>query len=137
MAGDIATLSGAGSAAGVSLKAVASGTKVGMSVARRLKQYGRDKAAASSADSTLRKVFNADKSSSNKHSKRNKDIDMIFSMVTKLPEFDAADAAVLKQYQRVENYITAAGCNTKELYKLNGNVEAQRELLLEAMKKRE
>ncbi|MEX1030450.1 MAG: hypothetical protein WDZ91_10490 [Paenibacillaceae bacterium] len=137
MAGDIATLSGAGAAAGVSMKAVASGAKVGMGVARRVKQYGRDKAAQAPADSAWRTVFDAEKSSSNKHGKRNKDVDLIFSMVSKLPEYKADDEAVIKQYQRIENFIEAAGCSTKELYKLNGNVDKQRELMMESMKKRE
>jgi hypothetical protein len=136
MAGDIATLSGAGAAAGVSMKAIAGGAKVGMSVARRVKQYGRDKAAQAPADSAWRSVFNADKSSQNKHDKRNKDVDVIFSMVRNLPEY-TDDEAVQKQYQRVEIFIQASGCSTKELYKLNGDVEKQRELLMESMKKRE
>jgi len=136
MAGDIATLSGAGSAVGISLKAAASGAKVGMGLFRRLKQYGRDKASAKGPDSAWSSVFNADKSSDKKHAKRANDTDLILDMVGKLPEADDTDEAK-KQYQRVLVYIEATGCSTKALFEANGDIDKQRELLMEAMKQRD
>jgi len=140
IAGDIATLSGAGSAVGIGLKAAASGTKAGMSLFRRVKQYGRDKAAeaekAGNKDSAWGAVFNAEKSSDKKHEKRAKDADLILDMVAKLPEKDDTDAAK-KQYQRVLDFIEATGCSTKALFRLNGDVGKQRELLMESMKSRD
>jgi len=135
MAGDIATLSGAGSAVGIGLKAAASGAKVGMSLFRRAKQYGRDKAAEKGPDSAWSSVFNAEKSSDKKHAKREKDAELILDMVAKLPESDTTDTEK-KQYQRVLIFIEASGCNTKELFRLNGSVDKQRQLLIEAMKSR-
>ncbi|MFC4307172.1 hypothetical protein [Cohnella boryungensis] len=136
LAGDIATLSGAGSAVGISLKAAASGTKAGMGLFRRIKQYGRDKAAKSGEDSVWSSLFDADKSSDKKHAKRAKDADLILDMVAKLPERDDTDEAI-NQYRRVLNFIEATGCSTKALFKLNGDIDKQRELLMESMKQRD
>ncbi|MFB9274292.1 hypothetical protein [Cohnella cellulosilytica] len=136
MAGDIATLSGAGAAVGISLKAAASGAKTGLSLFRRVKQYGRDKAAKSGPDSAWSSVFNAEKSSDKKHAKRANDADLILSMVAKLPESD--DTIEAKgQFQRVMYFIEATGCDKKALFKANGEVGKQRELLMEAMKSRD
>lgn len=136
IAGDIATLSGAGSAVGISLKAAASGTKTGMSLFRRIKQYGRDKAAKNGPSSAWSGVFNADKSSDKKHGKRSKDADLILDLVAKLPE--KTDTAEEKaQYQRVLNYIEATGCSTKALFRINGDIDKQRELLMDSMKQRD
>ncbi|QNK54379.1 hypothetical protein [Paenibacillus sp. PAMC21692] len=136
IAGDIATLSGAGAAVGVSLKAAASGTKVGMGLFRRVKQYGHNKAAEKGPNSAWSTVFNAEKSSDKKHEKRAKDADLILNMVGKLPE-DETSADGLKQYQRVLTFIEATGCSTKALFRLNGNIDKQRKLLMESMKQRD
>jgi hypothetical protein len=136
MAGDIATLSGAGSAVGISLKAAAGGTKVGMGLFRRAKQYGRDQAAKSGPNSAWSSVFDAEKSSEKKHERRGKDTDLILDMIAKLPEFEDTDA-VKKQYLRVEHFIEASGCSPKALYKLNGDIDGQRKLLMDSMKKRD
>ena len=136
MAGDIATLSGAGAAVGISLKAAASGAKTGMGLFRRIKQYGRDKAAKTGPDSAWSSLFNAEKSSDKKHAKRANDADLILNMVAKLPEkYDTEEAE--GQYRRVMHFIEATGCNTKALFKLNGQIDKQRELLMEAMKSRD
>jgi len=81
-------------------------------------------------------VFDAEKSSDKKHAKRVKDADVIMSMISELPEFDGSEG-VKQQYQHVENFITAGGCSPKALYRLNGDPSKQRDLLVEAMKKRE
>ncbi|MDG0789535.1 hypothetical protein OMP38_00680 [Cohnella ginsengisoli] len=57
-------------------------------------------------------------------------------MVAALPEYRPGDESILKQYKRVENFISASGVSTAELYRLNGNVEKQRELLVGGMKQR-
>lgn len=134
MAGDIATLSGAGSAVGISLKAAAAGTKAGMGIARRIKQYGRDKAAKEGG--AWSSVFNAEKSSDKKYERRSKDAELILEMIAKLPD-NVSDESAKKQYMRVEQFIEASGCSTKALYKLNGNIDEQRKLLMESMSKRE
>ncbi|MHA6484826.1 hypothetical protein ACX1C1_23330 [Paenibacillus sp. strain BS8-2] len=136
IAGDIATLSGAGAAVGISLKAAASGAKTGMSLFRRVKQYGRDKAAAPNASSAWGSVFDAEKSSDKKHNKRSKDADLILDMVSKLPERTDTDDEK-GQYQRVLNFIEATGCSTKALFRVNGDIVKQRELLMDSMKQRD
>ncbi|WP_168120789.1 hypothetical protein [Paenibacillus sp. HB172176] len=136
IAGDIATLSGAASAVGVSLKAAAGGAKTGMGLFRRMKQYGRDKAADQNSYRIWSSVFNAERSSDKKHDRRVRDADLILDMVSKLPE-QANTEAELGQYRRVLNYIEATGCSTKALFRKNGDIEKQRELLMEAMKSRD
>ncbi|MBD2846514.1 hypothetical protein IDH44_15035 [Paenibacillus sp. IB182496] len=136
IAGDIATLSGAASAVGVSLKAAAGGAKVGMGLFRRMKQFGRDKAAKQDSSRVWSAVFNAEKSSDKKHNRRSRDAELILNMVSKLP--DRANTEEERgQYKRVLNYIEATGCSTKALFRENGDVIKQRELLIEAMKKRD
>lgn len=137
IAGDIATLSGVGAQAGVPLKTAVAGTKVSMSVARRLKQYGRDRAAKSGAWTITKKIFNAEKSTEKKNARRLHDANLILDMIANLPPYKAGDEGIKAQYQRVEDFISATGINPKELYRLNGNIEKQRELLMNGMKKRE
>ncbi|WP_409344359.1 hypothetical protein [Paenibacillus sp. MBLB4367] len=135
IAGEIATLSGVGAKVGLPLKAVAAGAGVSMSIARKVKQLGRDRAAKPGAWSVTKAVFNAEKSSEKKHAKRAQDADVIMNMIAELPEFDNSEE-VKKQYEHIEHFITASGCNPKSLYRLNGDPSAQRNLLIEGMKKR-
>ncbi|MGI0485746.1 DUF4157 domain-containing protein [Pantanalinema rosaneae CENA516] len=137
IAGDIATLTGQGAVAGVPLKMLAGGTEVGMSVTRRVKQYGRDRAAQTGAWEITKKVFNAEKSSDKKHAKRVRDTEVIFQMIAKLPAHDPNVPTIVESYQRVEHYIIAAGCEPHALYRLNGDIPAQKKLLIESMKQRE
>ncbi|MCI3924672.1 hypothetical protein MO973_31100 [Paenibacillus sp. TRM 82003] len=136
IAGDIATLSGVGAEAGMPLKAVAAGASVTMSVARMAKQFGRDRAAKSS-NRVLNTIFDKSKSSDEKKKKRGNDAKVILQMIADLPDFEPGNDAVAAQYQRVEDFISACGINPRELYRLNGKPIEQRELLMEAMKKRE
>lgn len=136
IAGEIATLSGVGAKVGLPLKAIAAGAGVSMSIARTVKQAGRDRAAKAGAWGITKAVFDAEKSSDKKHAKRVKDADVIMNMISELPEFDGSEG-VKQQYQHVENFITASGCSPKALYRLNGDPSKQRDLLVEAMKKRE
>lgn len=136
IAGDIATLTGVGAQVGIPLKAAAGGAGATMKVARTVKQMGRDRAAKPGAWSVTKAVFNADKSSSAKLAKRIQHSNLILEMVAALPEYRPGDESILKQYKRVENFISASGVSTAELYRLNGNVEKQRELLVGGMKQR-
>lgn len=137
IAGEIATLSGVGAKVGVPLKAVAAGAGVSMSIARKIKQFGRDRAAKPGAWRATKAVFDAEKSSAKKLEKRTKHSNLILEMIANLPEYRPDDAEIVKQYQRVENFISASGINPRALYRLNGNMEKQRELLVNGMKKRE
>ncbi|MCR8634370.1 hypothetical protein [Paenibacillus radicis (ex Xue et al. 2023)] len=137
IAGDIATLSGAGAQVGVPLKAVAAGVGVTMSLGRKAKQIGRDRAAKPDAWKLTKMVFNAEKSSTVKHAKRVEQSNLILDMIAKLPEYKPSDPDIKKQYKRVENFIASSGVNPMELYRLNGDVGKQRELLIKSMKKRE
>ncbi|MEK0313973.1 hypothetical protein [Cohnella sp. 56] len=136
IAGDIATLTGVGAQVGVPLKAAAAGAGATMSVARTVKQMGRDRAAQPGAWGVTKAVFNADKSSAVKLAKRIEHSNLILEMVAALPEYRPGDESTLKQYKRVENFIAASGISPSELYRLNGNVEKQRELLVKGMKER-
>ncbi|NHN30516.1 hypothetical protein [Paenibacillus agricola] len=137
IAGDIATLSGVGAQAGVPLKAVAAGAGITMSLGRKAKQFGRDRAAKPGAWKLTKMVFNEGKSSTLKHQKRVEQTNIILEMITNLPEYKPRDADIKKQYKRVENFISSCGVNPIELYRLNGNVEKQRALLIKSMKSRE
>jgi hypothetical protein len=137
IAGDIATLSGAGAQVGVPLKAVAAGVGVTMSLGRKAKQLGRDRAARPDAWKLTKMVFNAEKSSTLKHEKRVEQSNLILEMISNLPEYKPGDADIKKQYKRVENFISSCGINPLELYRLNGDVGKQRDLLIKSMKKRE
>ena len=107
-----------------------------MGVYYRVKQYGRDRAAKADSWAITKKVFDAEKSSDKKYEKRVKDTDVIFQMIAKLPDYNAQDPKIVISYKRVENYIAATGCELKALYRLNGKIDEQRELLMESMKKR-
>lgn len=137
IAGEIATLSGVGAQAGIPLKAAASGVGASMSIFRKVKQYGRDKAAQSASDSLSRKIFNADKSSDKKHAMRIDQSNMILDMIAELPEYSQGDRNVIQQYARVQRYIAATGTDLNELFRLNGDVGKQRELLVKNLAKRE
>jgi hypothetical protein len=137
IAGDIATLSGVGAQVGVPLKAVAAGASVTMSVARTVKQAGRDRAAKPTAWKLTKMVFDGNKSTTAKTAKREKDATLILQMIADLPEFELGNEAIVQQYQRVENFISATGINPKELYRLNGKPQEQRKALMGGMKKRE
>ncbi|MCU6792685.1 hypothetical protein OB236_11195 [Paenibacillus sp. WQ 127069] len=137
IAGDIATLSGVGSQVGVPLKAVAAGAGITMSLGRKAKQIGRDRAAKPGAWKLTKMVFNEGKSSTLKHQKRVEQTNLILEMITNLPEYKPSDADIKKQYKRVENFISGCGVNPLELYRLNGNIDKQRALLIKSMKSRE
>ena len=137
IAGDIATLSGVGAQVGVPLKAVAAGASVTMSVARTVKQAGRDRAAKPTAWKLTKMVFDGNKSTTAKTAKREKDATLILQMIADLPEFELGDDRIVQQYKRVEDFISASGINPKELYRLNGKPAEQRKLLMGGMKKRE
>ncbi|WP_284638201.1 hypothetical protein [Paenibacillus silviterrae] len=137
IAGEIATLSGVGAKVGIPLKAVAAGAGVSMSIARKAKQFGRDRAAKPGAWKVTKAVFNAEKSSANKQAKRVEQANLILDMIAKLPEYVPGDEGIKKQYTRVENFIASTGISPAQLYRLNGNVTKQREYLVSGMKKRE
>jgi hypothetical protein len=132
IAGDVATLSGAGAAAGIPLKAVAAGAEVGMVGVRTVKQVGRDKGWAG---------FNADKTTAKKIDRRRNDAQLMMNMVDRLPPLpqrtDPTYAATIAQYKRVEALILATGVDMEALYELNGQGDEQFKLLVEAMAKRE
>ncbi|MEI2610864.1 MAG: hypothetical protein V9G20_19715, partial [Candidatus Promineifilaceae bacterium] len=132
IAGDVATLSGAGAAAGIPLKAVAASAEVGMVGARTVKQFGRDKGWAG---------FNADKTTAKKIERRQNDAQLMMTMVNQLPTLpqrtDPTYAATVAQYKRVEALILATGVDMEALYELNGHGDEQFKLLVEAMAKRE
>jgi len=134
MAGDIATLSGAGSHAGVALKVVAASGKAAMPITRLIKQAGRNNA---HRWAPLGMVFNAEKSSEKKHQKRVDDTELIMDMIVKLPEMDRANPDVVERYRHVERFIAATGCSLRRLYDLNGDIDAQRALLIKSMAQRE
>ncbi len=58
-------------------------------------------------------------------------------MIGSLPDYVATDKAIISQYQRVEDFISASGCNPKELYAKTGNIAEQMKILTESMAKRE
>jgi hypothetical protein len=139
IAGDIATLSGAGATVGIPLKAVASGVGASMSIFRRIKQAGRDRAAKAEKEgksSVFRTIFNAEKSTENKQAKRIRQANMILEMIAELPDY-SQDEKTIKQYERVQKYITATGTSLHELFRLNGKLDKQRELLVKNMAARE
>lgn len=136
IAGDVATLSGAGAMVGAPLKAVASGLSVTTLIARKAKQYGRDRAAQAGAWWITKKMFDGEKSSEEKFKLRARHADTILKMIADLPEYDDSDP-VQQQYKNVENVVRAAGCDPKALYRLNGDIEKQRELLIKALAERE
>lgn len=81
------------------------------------------------------KNFNADKSSEAKIVKRKKYADMIIDMIKGLPATVQPDNK--DKFRRVEMFITAAGCSTNALYRLNGKPKEQRDFLIESMGERE
>ncbi len=136
IAGEIATLSGVGAQVGIPLKAAASGVGVSMSIARKVKQYGRDRASQQGAWGITKSIFNAEKSSDKKQAKRIEHANMILEMIEQLPEY-SLDDKVQKEYRQVERYLAATGTSIRELHRKNGDVSEQRKLIVENMAKRE
>jgi hypothetical protein len=148
IAGEIATLSGAGAMAGVPMKAAAAGASVGMSVFRKIKQAGRDKANKErgnrlatnpqSSATKWEKVFNADKNSEAKTAKRKKDTIYLIKQIGNLPD-DQTSVEFKNKKNTVESYINATGASPNAVYRgfnskgLNGAME----VLIKSMAKRE
>ncbi|RTE02440.1 hypothetical protein [Paenibacillus whitsoniae] len=137
IAGDIATLTGVGAQVGTPLKIVAAGVGAAMPVVRSLKQAGRDRAAKAGAWGITKMVFNADKSTEKKLAKRSQDSDLIIDMVSKLPAFDESNADVVKQYTQVQNFVEATGVSLFQLETVKNDQVKLKEVLVEAMGKRE
>jgi len=132
IAGDIATLTGTGATAGAVLKGVASGAGVARTASNWLKQKGRNYA-AQHPNGYLARIFDANKSDANKKKQRVKDANLILQMIANLPEFSPETQ---DQYKRVQNFIAATGVDLHRFFAKNGDLEAQRKLLVEAMAKR-
>ncbi|MEC0230491.1 hypothetical protein, partial [Paenibacillus alba] len=134
IAADIATLTGVGAQVGTPLKIVASGVGAAMPVVRSLKQAGRDRAAKADAWGITKAVFNADKSTEKKHTKRVQDAELILDMIHKLP---ARASATPDAYITVDRFIEAAGVSTLQLDKYKTDLPELRKFLVDAMAKRE
>ncbi len=152
IAASIANLTGVGATAGVAMKASAAGVDLSLPFLRSLKQYGRKKAAESQAKGETgtfsQWLFNANKSDIAKLEERKRHTVTIFKMVNKLndhvplpTDIPADKASKLEKFRlssaRVELFIQAAGCEPKELYRLNGKPDAQASLILKSLYKRE
>ncbi len=156
IAGNIATLSGAGSVAGITLQATAAGVETSLPFFRALKNYGRNLAAKNQAkgeSGISNYIFDANKSTKAKLEARKKNVITIFNMVNglnvllaQIPQNPRPGERMAKvkmeenlkrQAARVENYIKAAGCSPKTLYKNNGKPEEQAKTLLQALYQRE
>lgn len=146
IAAEIATLSGAGAHAGIALKASAAGVDVSLPFFRALKQYGRKKAAKNQAKGKQgglsQSLFNADKSDMAKLSERKRHTLTIFKMVNNLNNDIPAPGTApteeqSKKIKRVQVFIEATGCDTQQLYRLNGDPEKQAALILQSFYKRE
>jgi hypothetical protein len=152
IAGSIATLTGAGAAAGVALKASAAGVELSLPFFRSLKEFGRKKAAEYQAKGETggftQWMFDANKSSGAKLDARKRHTATIFGMVSRLnklilngnekPEEKAAKVKQLNDnVMRVETFIQASGCSPTALYRLNGKPQEQASLLLQSLYKRE
>ncbi len=150
IAGNIATLSGAGAIAGITLQASAAGVETSLPFFRALKQYGRNIAANNKAkgESGISNwIFDSDKSTKAKLDARKKNVVTIFNMVNSLNKFlplptdpvqkQEKQQKLTAQATRVENYIRASGCSPKALYRNNGKPAEQAKMLLQALYQRE
>lgn len=138
IAGEIATISGVGAVAGAGIKVGTSGVKTGMVLARDVKQWGRDKA-EKTGNKVLNAIFDKEKSSGKKLEKRQEHTFHLLKMIAGLPEVNDKTEyeANAGSYDRVEGFIRATGCPPRELYNLNGDIQAQFDLLVQYMKSRE
>ncbi len=138
--GDIAALTGVGAVATMPMKAFAAGADVSISVFRKLKQMGRDKAAevVKTNPSSKWNFFNAEKSTENKKAKRRSDADYILKQIAAM-EKDTSKPKNLTDTQRIEDYIRAAGGHPQAMYRKFGaeGIGGVKGYLVEIMAKRD
>jgi Domain of unknown function (DUF4157) len=138
MAGDVATLGGASAPVGMGLKAGALALDVGSSIFRRVKQWGRDKAAEkkkSGTDLGAFKIFNSDKSTGKKLQRYNEAVTKMFDMIIGVEKLDPADQEA--ETKRVLAYVSAMGMSEAMLESLKSDPQKLRTKMIEKMKERE
>jgi hypothetical protein len=121
--------------ASMSLKLIASGSKVAKGLGSKIIQWGRDKAAGK-PDSKLNKLFDSTKSSDAVKERNKGTIKYIFSLVRELPA-SPADPKFKDKSNMVEQIISSTGTDPQALYRAVGadNVDAGVQLLYKSLAK--
>lgn len=134
IAGDATTLGGVSAPVGIGLKAGATALKFGASAFRSIKQVGNNKAATSAADSTWRKVFNADKSSDAKQAGYNKMINDVFDMI--IAADGKADPDREPAMQNCADYLSGIGFSVEAMHRYRTDPDMLRQKMIAALKNR-
>lgn len=79
-------------------------------------------------------IKNKDRLISPLEKKKRKEVDMIIKMVKSLPTFDEGENSMIA-YFKIQNILISTGCDLEELFRNNGNMKSQKELLLRAISK--
>jgi hypothetical protein len=128
IAGDVAMMSGVGAVAGGAIKGTAAATEVSFSVARQLKQYGRDHGWSG---------FDQSKNSRAKFEQRLNDARTILDMMVSLPDMPPVNPQNVALYRQAENVLFATGADMVELLAQVNKPEKMLETLVKAMALRE
>lgn len=72
----------------------------------------------------------------NKIEKNNRnEVDLIIKMIMALPSYNGNDQ-IISLYMKVQNFLISSGCNLKELFKYNGDVKKQKEIIFKSIEGR-
>ncbi|MCT4593100.1 MAG: hypothetical protein N4A57_02340 [Anaeromicrobium sp.] len=67
--------------------------------------------------------------------KHRNEVDYIIKMIMALPNYEGNNE-VISQYMKVQNFLISSGCNLSDLFKYNGHVKKQKEIILKAIEGR-
>ena len=143
MAGDIATLGVATAPVGAAFKGAAVAADTSASLFRRVKQWGRNKAAErkdAGKSAGLFGMFDASKSSDNKFKMYNAYVDKLYDMVLKtneMPETSRQRTTGRSAVDNVYNFVRGMGMSKAEVDSLCQTPSEMREKLIEKLKERD
>lgn len=144
MAGDIATLGVATAPVGAAFKGAAVAADTSASLFRRVKQWGRNKAAErkdAGKSAGLFGMFDASKSSDNKFKMYNAYVDKLYDMVLKtneMPETSLEERKVkVTAVDNVYNFVRGMGMSKAEVDSLCQTPTEMREKLIKKLKERD
>lgn len=116
------------SAVGTGISLLGTLTKAGAWALRKGKQFARDRGWRGTDQS---------KTTEAKKKQYEANVERIFNMARSLPEYDPANEDTKRQYDELDLVITLTGASLPKLLRHSGELDEQKKILIEAMKKRD